>query len=710
MTMLSHDLPAPDALTGSTPVLCNRPLRPETEHSRLSVFEDDRWDFSPGVFEAQSSALRYGFEQFPSPWRVAVKHFVWLQVNMPAPPALRNAQVGARPALRTIQLGRTALIFLIEWVEAQGLRSMQDLTSRRLDEFLGHVGTLDVSTDVKSRRLVEVRRLWAYRELLPLQLQLPGAMPWGAETARELVGHRRQRSENLTPRIATATLSPLLTWSIRFITDFADDIIASHSEYQELSLREQKARLRAEAPPRRPGTPQERLEQTLNLLRERGLGLPGHPATDGKPPEIRWAYLGRLTDSTGISHATYDLAQIERSGLHIDDNAYLTTPCRGTLDGQLWRERPIPFDDARAMATHLVTACMIVVAYLSGMRPGEVISLRRGCTSFDAERKLWTVTGKHWKGVTDASGAKNARGQRRANPWVVHPIVAKAISVLERLHHHELLFPRTLNEHQSKRHKVMARTAGNSMGEARHTSSIGHDITNFTEWVNRYCEDRRRPDSIPDDGAISLSRFRRTLAWHIVRRPRGLIAASIQYGHVLTSVTQGYAGDSAAGFVDELAFERWLERMEDVNETDAYLADAGRVSGPAAEEFKRRNSAARAKFEGRTLPTTRQASRLLNDPLMQTFRGRGMHCVFSKRSALCVRDSDSEAPNLGECKNACQNIARTDADVASLEEEVATLQQLTGDPFAPTVRHQRLIAVVGPLRDAIDAHKEVTHD
>ena len=53
------------------------------------------------------------------------------------------------------------------------------------------------------------------------------------------------------------------------------------------------------------------------------------------------------------------------------------------------------------------------------------------------------------------------------------------------------------------------------------------------EWVNAYArESGRDGDVIPPDpeGAISPSRFRRTLAWHIVRKPRGLIAGQSNTG------------------------------------------------------------------------------------------------------------------------------------------------------------------------------------
>src|SRR6202035_3371426 len=73
------------------------------------------------------------------------------------------------------------------------------------------------------------------------------------------------------------------------------------------------------------------------------------------------------------------------------------------------------------------------------------------------------------------------------------------------------------------------------------------------------------PDQVmPADpcGTIGTTRFRRTLAWHIARRPGGLIALAIQYGHMRTVLdartSSGYAGRSVGGIHDILDVETAL--------------------------------------------------------------------------------------------------------------------------------------------------------
>ncbi len=62
-------------------------------------------------------------------------------------------------------------------------------------------------------------------------------------------------------------------------------------------------------------------------------------------------------------------------------------------------------------------------------------------------------------------------------------------------------------------------------------------------WVNATFAAEGAGPVIPPDPTKHLhgSRFRRTLAYFIVRRPRGLIAAALQYAHVSTKVTLSYA-------------------------------------------------------------------------------------------------------------------------------------------------------------------------
>lgn len=175
---------------------------------------------------------------------------------------------------------------------------------------------------------------------------------------------------------------------------------------------------------------------------------------------------------------------------------------------------------------HPGTACFIVISYLSGMRAGEVLSLERGCVERDQAHGLVLLRGRHWKGVRDAVGDKMPEGEIRADPWVVTEVVATAVAVLERLHTSTWLFPATLFTDGRDGATILRSRVGGSRSETR----INHDIAEFLAWVETYCTEHGRSDRIPPDPVhpvIYSARLRRTLAWFIVHRPRGLVAAAI---------------------------------------------------------------------------------------------------------------------------------------------------------------------------------------
>ena len=60
---------------------------------------------------------------------------------------------------------------------------------------------------------------------------------------------------------------------------------------------------------------------------------------------------------------------------------------------------------------------------------------------------------------------------------------------------------------------------------------MGNRIEAFIEWVNAHAQSRGpQAEAIPADphGRVGTGRFRRTLAWHITRRPGGLVALAVQ--------------------------------------------------------------------------------------------------------------------------------------------------------------------------------------
>jgi len=511
-----------------TPVLANRELRPDAHPRQLSVFADARWDLTAGVFEDHVLGVSMSFQFAPPRWREDIKHYFWLLINDPQPPGMRRAPTG-RLCLRSIALLGPKIGRLLAWCEARGIDSLALLDERALEVLLAHVRDLEASTAVKAGVLTEVRRLWVFRHLLPQRLRLPEPLPWGGEDTRDLLGVSSSTGlESRTPRIHQAVLGPLLTWAIRFVTALADDITAAYHQWVALSTNQPPAHNGPEAV-------EQRMIQTLALLTDHRLGLPGHVGPNGSR-RIHFSHLGRLVNChPDVLRRRTD--RITDAGLPIDDGAYLPCPITARIDGIPWRPRPVMFAEAPTLARHLSTASFITAAYLSGMRPGEVLSLKPGAASHDPVTDLWLLDGWHWKGVTDPDGAKLVTGERRVDPWVVHEITAKAVAVLERLHDQTWLFPDTLFVAERQRH--LNRRAGG----ARTDKATNRDIGLFTAWVNRYCTATGRADSIPPDpaGPVTTSRFRRSLAWNIVRQPKGLIAAAIQYGHIQLRVTQGYA-------------------------------------------------------------------------------------------------------------------------------------------------------------------------
>ena len=147
------------------------------------------------------------------------------------------------------------------------------------------------------------------------------------------------------------------------------------------------------------------------------------------------------------------------------------------------------------------------------------------------------------------------------------------------------------------------------------------------------------------------------------RKPRGMIAAAIQYGHLSVAMTLGYSGSYASGFPDDLTFEQWLAKLETMAEDHERLQQGEHVSGPAAATYRQRVNAA-TRFAGRVLRTNREAAALLADPDLQIYQGKGMTCVLDPHKAACRVARDERAhrrtPDLDDCRPYCANIARTD--------------------------------------------------
>lgn len=299
--------------TATTPVLVSRPLNPNHHAKRLSLYGDDYWDFTPAMFEAHQTATGYDFAGMPVSFKHVAKRYVWLQLNHPDPPRLRTT-TPARLAVHTIREGTGNIKPFFAFLERQGVRQLSEVTPHHLDTFLAAIKDDSISTQKRQKEAYEVRRLWVYRHLLPVEDRLPDAPPWEGERTRDLVGQRDYNEENATPRIPDEIMTPLLCWAIRFVEDFAEDIVAARKEYIELcngtadgrrAARSQRTQLSNRGPIREEGGRIRRdLIALLESYRQRAKPLPGRRNEAGDLV-VDYEYLARLVFSNGFRVKRY---------------------------------------------------------------------------------------------------------------------------------------------------------------------------------------------------------------------------------------------------------------------------------------------------------------------------------------------------------------------------------------------------------------------
>ncbi|MEV7004377.1 hypothetical protein AB0N62_43210 [Streptomyces sp. NPDC093982] len=120
-------------------------------------------------------------------------------------------------------------------------------------------------------------------------------------------------------------------------------------------------------------------------------------------------------------------------------------------------------------------------------------------------------------------------------------------------------------------------------------ATLDRRVEDLVSWINQEATAQGLPDQrVPEDphGNLGLSRLRRTLAWHIARRPGGLVALAIQYGHMRTALdartSTGYGSRERRGFHGVLDVETALAAAQTAARLRDATAAGEKISGPAA--------------------------------------------------------------------------------------------------------------------------------
>lgn len=244
--------------------------------------------------------------------------------------------------------------------------------------------------------------------------------------------------------------------------------------------------------------------------------------------------------------------------------------------------------------------------------------------------------------------------------------------------------------------------------------AAGHRIRSFITFANTLAEQHELAfEKVPEDpdGNITLKRFRRTIAWHIARLPGGRIALATQYGHLRLSTTDSYSGQSRHGLRRILDIETARAIADYLDELAERIQDGEGVSGPAARRMIKAVHDARTRFAGMFL-SDKMAQALLDEPQFHVYDNPEafLTCNYDPAKALCHierigRGPRDLSPALDRCDPACANIARTDAHIARLHQDISQLREEIADPLTPSPLRERLKQRVAALHAIAERHQ-----
>ncbi len=623
-------------------------------------------------------------------------------LNYELPEAIWDVPSHGRHSLKpkTVKGVADSIFQLLKDAERFGVGTLSAFT----DNYL--INQMPMNRDIPASKalamLKAIMTLHGYAPYLP-EKDRPALTQRGLDIASHRLNKKSPpRGENMTERIDNDTILPLIAHSLAYVERFAPSIIRAQRHLHDL-----EAQLLNN--PRKPPIDKTEIVQWIGNYVDLFGGLPGRMTASGLKVNSRFIGLhlnmGKHFIVTYINRFFQRVPVVGRSPFLVPVHAVgvdMETPWTDFIDANTLHHE----------LNALYGACIVVIAYLSGLRPEELLSLKIGCCP-DPAPLPWNPDGPpryQLHGLT-FKGHNNLEdrisGVEREIPWAAIKPIADAIAVVESLHVSPVIGDYLFTSHRPWMNESHPKDQALASEHATRYF-IDRLITQANHWCDATGNSELR---ILDDpyGRINLVRFRRTLAHFIATQPNGNISVAIQYSHADIRTGIGYSSVARQGIspmIDEARARYELEVLQELNAR----AEAGEnISGAGANALIRVAKKSREHFRGvlidrNTLKKWSKANSYpvhINDLL-------GIACVFDPDKALCVKGMPSTGnmkPLDDRCQpNACGNAATTDSLVEGLQLKIVEITEAIGVGHLPQPLRDRMAVEKDELVVTVERH------
>lgn len=640
------------------------PLRLKRPDLLGSIFADDTWSLRPmDVTRGTIQNLHWipgpKAQKHPIPTHLIepFKRVMWLIINKPAPASyLAGSNARRWPAASSVTQRFQALRHFAGFLGRYEITRLCDVSDDLLDSY----ATAVLNDESRSSQAAKAQGLGYVAVIAHLADYLPEADRMVEPTwfGQNLGGRGRARAaDNSKEIIHPDTFAPLLWWSQQILT-CAPDIVAAVKWLSAALTRPE---------------PREHSRAGLNAV-EQIVAAHGGSLPQGEiSGYVAAQYLIALHEAE-IHIRDFSGWRSRRGGTYSVDPDLpqpIPAPVTCQIEGRPWLPL-IDYRDIRKLQRVLQAAAAILICTCSGMRGEECTKLQRGALRTVPRpdgAHSYRIDGRIFKAVRDDEDQQDRDGKQWM--WATIKPGADAIEALERL--------------------ADVTGSGGLLAHAEPRRQPGLTSATMTRWVDELIEYANGlrielgVDPIhhiaPDPaGNVTLDRFRRSVAWHIVNQPDGLAAAGVQFGHMQSTTTDGYASTITSGIAATMDEERTRALYTTLQDHAIAAKNGIKVSGPAAKQLgKALNRFGAKQFPGTYADmSTKDERRLRSDPDLAVRENPGHGCLclanpLKPETMACSRENDGE-PNRNDCKTFCGNRVYTDATIADDKNEATQLR------------------------------------